>query len=245
MPGRARAAAVVTALAVLAFLAHATSASAEFFADLYAGAAFTQKADVTLKGNFLGIPLVEEKAEDVKFDNSMVFGGRVGYWSGAAPYAGIGLDVFHFQPDSQNFVGSDPSGIVFGVPGSATGRFDINVTAITLNVLLRLPLFTSDDLPSGRLQPYLSVGPGLFITQAKGEIKGEVSGQPFRASRSETDTSIGVQAGAGVAFSVHKNVALFGEYRFTHLSPDVEVSGIKFETNLNTHHLIGGISFRF
>jgi hypothetical protein len=175
-----------------------------------------------------------------------VFGGRAGYWT---EYVGLGLDVFHFQPDigSHNFTGSDPSGVIFGFPVTVTGsgRVDINVTAITLDFLFRLPLLTSEAFPNGRLQPYLTVGPGLFITEVKAEIEGEFNGQPFSGSRNETDTSFGVQAGVGVAFSVHRNVALFGEYRFTHFSPDVEVGGIKIETNLNTHHLIGGISFRF
>jgi hypothetical protein len=148
-----------------------------------------------------------------------------------------------YEPSgTHNFAGSEPTGPIT-ITGS--GRVDINVTAITLDFLFRLPLFKSDDFPSGRLQPYLTVGPGLFITEAKGEIKGEFNGQPFRGGRTETDTSFGMLAGAGLAFNIHKNVALFGEYRFTHFSPDVEVSGIKFETNLNTHHLIGGISFRF
>jgi opacity protein-like surface antigen len=86
---------------------------------------------------------------------------------------------------------------------------------------------------------------GLFITEAKANFNSEFNGQPVRLSGSETDTSFGIKAGLGAAFSIHKNVALFGEYRFTHFSPDVEVSGVKVETNLNTHHLIGGISFRF
>ena len=253
MAGRARVVAVVTALAVSVFLALTTSASAEWFADLYAGAAFTQKDDVILKGNPLGVTLENVKFEDVKFDNSAVFGGRVGYWT---DYVGLGLDAFHFQPDigSQNVTlsgtVSGPGGVFALNANGPIPHIDISVTAITLDFLFRLPLLKSDDFPNGRLQPYLVVGPGLFIAEVKGEINGEVNGQPVRLSGSETDTSFGIKAGLGVAFSVHKNVALFGEYRFTHFSPDVEVSGIevsgiKVETNLNTHHLIGGISFRF
>ena len=77
----------------------------------------------------------------------------------------------------------------FGFPVTVTGsgHVDINVTAITLDFLFRLPFSQVMLFRTVGLQPYLTVGPGLFITEVKGEIEGEINGQPFSGSRNETD----------------------------------------------------------
>ncbi len=72
-------------------------ASAEWFGDLYLGAAFTQNNDVTDKFTISGTPL-EVTGKDIHFDTSVAGGGRFGYWFNAVPWLGLGLDVSHFQP---------------------------------------------------------------------------------------------------------------------------------------------------
>src|SRR5262249_3540190 len=76
------------------------SASAEWFADLYLGSAFTQKHDV--ETSVLGITAT---IQDVTFDSSFAVGGRGGYWFESGPLRsfgldlGLGVDVSHFSPD--------------------------------------------------------------------------------------------------------------------------------------------------
>src|SRR5262249_32640103 len=76
------------------------SASAEWFADLYLGSAFTQKHDVATDA--LGVLVT---TQDVTFDTSFAVGGRGGYWFESLPFSsfgldlGLGLDVSHFSPD--------------------------------------------------------------------------------------------------------------------------------------------------
>src|SRR5258708_36283387 len=100
-------------IAGLALLfAAATPASAEWFADLYAGSAYTARSDITL---IINTPSgrADHSFHDLKWDTSAVFGGRAGYWFGAAPWYGVGLDVFRFNADL-------PTQIVSTTIGSAT-----------------------------------------------------------------------------------------------------------------------------
>src|SRR6266436_9803429 len=70
------------------------------------------------------------------------------------------------------------------------------------------------------------------------------------SNQSDTDASVGVKVGAGVAWQFTKNIAMFGEYRFTHFSPeftfrDDVLGNATLSTDVNTHYLLVGVSFRF
>ncbi len=235
-------------LAVLASLAVvAVPASAEWFGDLYLGGAVTQSKDINVTTTALGVP-VDIKSEDVDFDTSGVGGGRFGYWLEAAPYLGLALDVFHFRPNvTRQTVTTTVSAGGASVPASVEfDDLDIHVTAISFDLMLRASLLKSQQFPKGQLQPYFSVGPAIFIAEGKDTTN---FGPPN--NQSDTDTSVGVKVGAGLAWQFHKNLAVFGEYRFTHSSPEFKFSPAPpfgkttAETDINTHHFIAGISFRF
>jgi opacity protein-like surface antigen len=51
---------------------------------------------------------------------------------------------------------------------------------------------------------------------------------------------------AGVAVQVFRHLALFAEYRYSFF-PGFELQdrGLTFKTDLDTHHVVGGLSFRF
>ncbi len=134
-----------------------------------------------------------------------------------------------------------------GFSGSAQLQaIDFSITAIAFDVVrLRWPLLTSAEFPKGQLQPYFTVGPALFMTRAKDTANFTPNNQ------SVTDTSVGVKVGTGVAWQFFEHVALFGEYRFTHVSTEptffsaISSIPVPLKTDLNSHHLIGGVSFRF
>jgi len=61
---------------------------------------------------------------------------------------------------------------------------------------------------------------------------------------------VGYKLAGGVAVQVYKNLALFGEYRFTHVSPEVELRDASdrkttLRTELDTHSVLFGISARW
>ncbi len=233
-------------VAVLAWLTIAPRpASAEFFADIHLGAAVTGNDDVT---NVTGFG---ETALDVDFDTSFSIGGRVGYWFETLPLRGVNLnvggalDISHFSPDigTQVVTTIDPGG-----PGvDLLSALDLSVTAISFDLMLRWPLMVSREFPKGQLQPYFSIGPAIFIANAEDSVILTSNFDP--PGQSESDASVGVKLGLGAAWLVLKNVAILGEYRFTHFSPEFEFrdGGLPrtVETDVDTHSFLVGASYRF
>ena len=223
-------------------LVPASPASAEWYADLYGGIAYTARSDATL---VLRAPnSTDHTFYNVKWDSSSLIGGRAGYWFETVPWFGIGLDAFRFYPDipTQTVPGTI-QGVIQPVSLKA---IEYSVTAIAFDMVrLRLPLLESQEFPKGRLQPYMTVGPALFFTRAKNTVNGELDTQ------TATDTSLGVKAGAGASLQLSKRIAVFGEYRFTHFRAEpvfnstISSLRVPLESDLNTHHLLGGVSFRF
>ena len=84
---------IVCLLTVLALVPKSDLVSAEWFADIYGGGAFTTQHNT--ESALLGFTVT---AHDVKFDTSGIVGGRAGVWFDRVPWLGVGLDVFHFQP---------------------------------------------------------------------------------------------------------------------------------------------------
>jgi opacity protein-like surface antigen len=222
-------------------------AAAEWFTDLYGGGSLTESSRFSLDGNIDGAP-VAGLISNVKFEKSFTVGGRVGYWFESLTFFGVGLDAWHFRPDISPQTGmgkgtiNDSRGALFGVPISVNGagpvrlpEVDFRVTAVAPELLLRWPMLVSTDFPHGQFQPYLTVGPALYIVDLEG----------FHPSKFHPKTSIGVTGGGGLAWQFTKHIGVFAEYRYTNTRPSLESGDIVFKTHLSTHHLLGGISFRY
>ena len=219
-------------------------AAAEWFADVYAGLSFTQKSDLKLNDQGIG----PGTYEDVEFDRSLAWGGRVGRFFDAVPFVGVGLDFFRYYPylgpQSVQLRGCFyPGGCGSGSGG--TGSFEVQTSALSLDLILRLPLLKTDDAPQGRIQPYVVVGPPVYMTTVTPRHT-----RNFRNHDGDTDFSIGYKLGGGVAVQVFKNLSLFGEYRFTHVSPEVELRDASnnrttLRMDLDTHSALFGVSARW
>ena len=279
---KSRTESLLIVVAVLAWVTLASlPASAEWMADLYLGAAYSQRAAVNVETPLAGSTV--DDASDVgafhtqarsrhkkDIDPSLDVGARAGYWFEAIPCLGLAVDVSHFQPHVTSQISRravttvDRSGdtTTFDIPVRFPDA-DLSATAIAFDLMVRWPLLTTPEFPKGQLDPYLTVGPAIFVATVEtgpgtflpqigfDSVNDATVLQPaIGVSQSKTDTFWGVKVGAGLAWQLHKNVALFGEYRFTHFSPDFEfqdVGGGKttLKMDLNTHHILTGVSFRF
>jgi opacity protein-like surface antigen len=224
---------IATAVASLAVPA---PAAAEWFTDLYLGGAFTQKHDVDFNSDAAQLTTL-----DVSFDSSFAGGIRGGYWFpwelGPVNF-GVGLDLSHFRPNigrQQRVVCSSSNVCVNGV----FEDMDLSVWGVGIDAMFRFPLLKSAKIPRGQLQPYITVGPAIFVAHAEDSHNFQPSQQ------SNNDTSLGVKVGAGVAWHFTPVIAMFGEYRFTHSSPEFTFGGTDVSTDLNTHWVLVGVSFRF
>lgn len=219
-------------------------ASAEWFADLFAGVSSTQDHNVKLNDHGIG----QGTYEDVEFDRSLAWGGRAGRYFDSLPFLGVAVDFLRYNPDiggqSVQLRGCFfPGGCGTGRGG--IGRIEVQTNAVSVDLMLRLPLFKSADAPQGLVQPYIAVGPPLFITTITPR-----NTRNFRNHDDDTDISFGYKLAGGVAVQVYKNLALFGEYRFTHVSTEVElrdanINRTTLRTDLDTHSALVGLSARW
>jgi opacity protein-like surface antigen len=233
----------------------ASPASTEWFLDVYAGKGFMESADVDIRPVDVPPSLgrIQADLQDVELDDFTSYGLRIGRWFEAVPGFGLAVDLFRFAPDvsTQTVRGSAtadlhgtiddiPINIRAGVNGRVRlGNVDIppTIAVSSLEVMLRRPLLTSSAFPNGRLQPYISAGPALLLTDIK------------------PDVALGVKAGAGLVWRLSERIALFGEYRFTHFRPTIETGGVnvagvetgdlEVELDANTQSVLGGLSFQF
>jgi opacity protein-like surface antigen len=222
-------------------------AGAEPYAGLFVGVSLPQRNDVESK------LFSDATFEDVRFETSVVFGGKAGYFF-ETPVAGgnfgLELEVSHFRADIESQVVDFSGGGQFLID-----RMDVRVTPIVLSGLYRFPLVRSADLPQGRFQPYVGVGLGAFIAN----VEARTFGFDVNTSFGDTDVKPGFQALAGARVFLTRNIALFGEYKFVRTAdftftlisepgtragtPTIQVD--KFEFHLTTHILQAGISYHW
>jgi hypothetical protein len=230
------------ALFVLAALgAFAAPGHAEWAIDLFGGASWTKSADVDVSGRDNTGLSVSATLSDVEVDTGFTVGARVGYWFESLPFLGLGLDTFFFSiPIPKQTVASTStfSGSLFDESITFTPSGDAQIPDVYLpagafspQLMLRWPLFVSEDAPKGRLQPYLGGGPAWAFTW----------------DSDEPALVLGGLVRGGIAVQVFRYLALFAEYRYSFF-PGFEVKhddGLNFKADLNTHHVAGGLSFRF
>jgi opacity protein-like surface antigen len=235
-------ASVVAAVASLTSVA--PPAAAEWYGDLYAGIGFTQSHNVFEQPDN-GVQIVSHTFLDVQVDNTATYGGRTGYWSESLPWLGIGLDVFHFEPNMPQQLRTFAV-VNIAVPFTFQ-EVDVSVTAVAFDLLrLRYPLFTSPEFPKGRLQPYFAGGPAIFITTVTDTSHFTPNGQ------SDTKTPLGAKLSAGLTWHITPLIGIFGEYRFTYfnvtpvfISTAQGALAVPQTSTFYTHHLLAGVSLAF
>lgn len=223
------------------------SVRAEVFFDVYGGLAITRNAEVKGKEKFRpppggGLTTTQKFREDANFKNSFTVGGRVGYWTEQFPWVGVAFDASYFKAEAKN------------------ANIDIPVVGLSGLLMMRYPLFTDEQFPSGQLQPYLGIGPDLAFTKISAEFKDNGS-----KKIEERTLGVGIDIRTGLFWQFHQHWGVFTEYRFTHIGfttknslnfydeddiddDDIPAEGIRREdldTSLTTHHFLVGISFRF
>src|SRR2546421_10698129 len=136
---------VATIIGLGSFLVCGHSASAEWFADLYAGPTFSLSRDVKSDG-----AAGRGTLHDVHFDTAASGGVRVGRYFEALPFLGLAVDVLQFYPNiAPQTVQLDGcfARIGCGSRQGGTGSFDIPTTAPSFDLMLRLPLMKTPDAP--------------------------------------------------------------------------------------------------
>lgn len=112
-------------------------------------------------------------------------------------------------------------------------RVAISSTILAVNALLRWPLGVTPELPNGRWYPYIGLGGGADIAQAKA------------LDLEQTDAVPAWQVLGGVNFFLTRNLAAFAEYKFTQASHTFKFSYEYEKETASVNHLVAGLSWHF
>lgn len=100
-------------------------------------------------------------------------------------------------------------------------------------------LIEQEGYPNGRIQPYMMLGPSLFISTATVRSGYAALGSSSKAS--DTSVAIGADARVGVEILTTHWFGILLEYRYTYSNPTWDIEG----TELSTNHFILGIQAHF
>jgi len=208
---------------------------AEPVVSLYGGAAFPQSSTVTATVQrtpcFFCSTSTATGSRRVTFDSSPTIGGRVGYWVDRLPWFGVALDISYF-----------------GARTSAMGsNAQFEVIPFSFLAMVRVPLFTSEPYPRGRMRPYAAVGPSVVLARASTDF-----GPSVPPVGKEWGKGVGLDIRAGLDWMFTPHLALFTEYRFfyTHIKAE-SCTSFCFGSNdtitatLQTHMISAGLAYHF
>lgn len=159
--------------------------------------------------------------EDFDLQNSISYGGKVGYFPGHSWY-GIEAEVLHTTPHVKSLPRTPTLDEVPGI--------HFRLTTVGVNFIARYPGRT--------LQPYVGAGVGAAIAH--------IGDTP--TVRSDSDVATAWNVLVGLRVFVTSQVAFFGEYKHTGATlkfdqafgPDGGFSG-----NYRAQHILGGLSYHF
>jgi opacity protein-like surface antigen len=194
-------------------------ASAEMYVAGYGGVNLADRINsIAGTGSQAGVP---GPFADFDLQNSITYGGKVGYFPGHSWY-GIEGEVFTTTPHIKS------------VPATAALPADpgihFRVTTVGVNFIARYPGRT--------FQPYVGAGVGAGIAHI-----GDTA-----TVRGDSDVAAAWNVLAGLRAFVTPKIAVFGEYKYTGATFAFDqafgdLGG--FSGNYRAQHILGGLSYHF
>jgi hypothetical protein len=178
-----------------------------WYLGLYTGVSFIPDSDWHFKQpnpQFGAQTPYPTTAQNVGLGTSPVFGVKLGHYFHEIPYLGLEGDLSFSWPSmhSQTVTLTTPFPPNNAIPGNkaiVTGQ-NLFQWTLALHIMGRLGFIKDDEVPFGRLQPYVGIGPG------------------FTALYGQWDSAknFGVDALVGLRYMLRKDLSLFTEFKFNH-----------------------------
>ncbi len=182
----------------------------EFYVGGYLGASLVPSTDLQFNnGIFPGGGTVNTSKQ--RFEPAVVGGLKFGYFLKSIPYLGLEAETNY----ARNYVREQRVTLSRPVQGTTQAILptdDWCTWTLALHIVGRYGFLPDREVPFGRLQPYVGLGPGLVM------IYDEV----------DAAKNFAIDAMAGVRYMMLKNVAAFVEYKYSH----------QFDVELESHAIL-------
>lgn len=175
--------------------------------------------------------------------SSPVLGGRIGYYFPQARWIGLELEAYYTTPhieQQSTRVSFIPGSILNGVGPVAGGEITTGFSGDLFRVITVAPFNLMLRYHKTRFQPYIGIGPGIFMARIKTTIVG------LEGTQSSTRVGLNVKVGGEYYFTRH--ISGFGEvrYNYTTFSFDANDAGaFGFKAIYNPIIFSFGVNYHF
>lgn len=175
--------------------------------------------------------------------SSPVLGGKIGYYFPHVPWFGLELEGYYSTPhieQQSTRVSIIPGSILNGLGPVAGGEAISGFSGDLFRVITVAPFNLMLRYHKTRFQPYVGIGPGIFMARVKTTITG------LEGTQSSTRVGLNVKLGGEYFFTRH--ISGFGEvrYNYTTLNFDANDAGaFGFKAIYNPVIFSFGVNYHF
>lgn len=247
---------IVVMVAVGIFLP--SLAQSEFYVGAYLGPSFASSIDPSFDF-FADTPgekfvFATRTARGVSVDTALLVGGKIGYWFTRKSVFGLQmpswLKYFGLEMDIGYQKLNWPRQEVTIEPINRREVLEMDGNALTVSFLFlaRYGFYRDADVPVGRLQPYIGIGPVVFVSSSVLNI-----GEDFRS----TEVDLGLAVETGLRYMILPKVSLNAAFRYRYLPNHVSVDDsifdlgrptrvyIEMRSDYNLFDLMFGVAYHF
>lgn len=216
----------------------------EFYVGLYMGASFANSQDLKYENGATannGVTLTRVNPFTLfnnKFEPGVVGGLKFGYFLKSIPYLGLEAET-NFAPSRIRSRTATVSPAVIGSNQALVPDNNWVNWTIAGHIVGRYGFFKDAEVPFGRLQPYVGIGPGFVVMY----------------DHVDAAKNFSIDVMAGLRYMMLKNVSLYVEYKYGHQfdaemeSHDLAVNGSTVSGTaslpMDLHRIVLGVAYHF
>jgi len=209
----------------------------EFYVSAFGGGSLVQSARWEFRGDIF--PSTTVATSPVKYQPGVVGGLKFGYFCNFFPWVGVEAET-NFTRNSfrtqQVSLSRPVNGTTTGTLPTMRGLYE---WTLALHFVGRYGFLKDQEVPFGRLQPYIGIGPGLQVLYTDVDSSKEFS----------------IEAEVGLRYMMLKNLSAFVEYKYskvfdTLMEDQVLIAGgQRIQKNVNfdvdSHKIVAGVAYHF
>ena len=226
-----------------------SSARADWIASAFLGHAWTRSSTVALalpdRQTFIEIAGVEYRGES--FRSPQYYGYRITWLPRTRRWMGIEAEVIHAKVFAEAGRVVRIRGTLRGIPVDASVPLSSIVQRLAMshglnfvfvNLAVRHGMGHVGPQGTQRFVVVVRAGAGPTVPHAESTVE-HVNSDHYQSG------GLGAQAAGGLEAVVWRGLGVFSEYKFTRAVPQIDVAGGQATIPAHSHHLVGGLTYRF